>query len=84
MNEPITLDLLKKLRSDGFTTLIASARSGNDLVYVPSKEPLPGEMLDNAAVTALSNLEILGIEEVINNFSFYAQEGIEIELDEGE
>jgi|GEM_PF-1175825 len=84
MNESITLDLLRKLKADGFTTLIASARAGNDLVYVPSKEPSTNELMDDAAVTALSNLEILGIEEAINNFAFYAEEGIEIEVDEGE
>ncbi|GAA4780018.1 hypothetical protein GCM10023231_03610 [Olivibacter ginsenosidimutans] len=84
MNESITLALLKKLQAEGFTTLIASARAENDLVYVPSKEPSPGELMDNAAVTALSNLEILGIDEVIKNFAFYANEGIELEIDEGE
>jgi len=84
MNEPITVPLLKKLKENGFTTLIASARDGDDLVYIPSKEPERGELMDDASVTALSEKELLGIDEVLNNFSYYQEKGIEIEIDAGE
>ncbi|QNL52081.1 hypothetical protein H8S90_11170 [Olivibacter sp. SDN3] len=83
MNEPITLTLLEKLLADGFSTLIASAKDGNQLVFIPSKEPITGELMDDASITALSDREIIGIEEIINNFSFYSSEGLVIEIDDG-
>lgn len=84
MNEPITIPLLKKLKEEGFTTLIASARDGQDLVYIPSKEPERDELRDDASITALSEKELLGIDEVLNDFSYYQNKGIEIEIDNGE
>lgn len=83
MNEPITPTLLKKLQADGFSTLIASARDGNQLVFIPSKEAISGELMDDAAITALSDREIISIEEIADNFSFYSNEGLVIEIDEG-
>lgn len=83
MHEHITIPLLKKLLAEEFTTLIASAQEGRDLVYIPSKEPVKGHLMDNASITALSDLELLSIEDVVNNFSFYQEKGIEIEIDEG-
>mgnify|MGYP003576572648 FL=1 len=83
MHEHITISLLKKLLAEGFTTLIASAQEGNDLVYIPSKEPAKGHLMDDASVTALSDQELLAIDDVVNNFSFYQEKGIEIEIDEG-
>jgi hypothetical protein len=83
MNERITLALLEKLQEAGFTTLIASAQEGQDVVYVPSKEPARGHLMDDASVTALSDQELLAIDDVVNNFSFYQEKGIEIEIDEG-
>lgn len=84
MNEHITLPLLKELQKNGFTTLIASAQAGNDLAFIPSKEPANNELIDDASIHALSMQEVLGIQEVIDNFSFYADKGIEIEVDNGE
>lgn len=84
MHEHITVPLLKKLQAAGFTTLIASAQENQDLVYIPSKEPSVDDLMDDASITALSDKELLSIEEVVNNFSFYEEKGIEIEIDEGE
>ncbi|HWV74883.1 MAG TPA: hypothetical protein VN040_24355 [Pseudosphingobacterium sp.] len=83
MHEHITIPLLKKLLAEGFTTLIASAQEDNDLVYIPSKEPAKGHLMDDASITALSDQELLAIDDVVNNFSFYQEKGIEIEIDEG-
>ncbi|MEH6307409.1 hypothetical protein RYH73_17300 [Olivibacter sp. CPCC 100613] len=84
MNEPITIALLEKLKESGFMTLIASAQDGSDLVYIPSKEPENSDLMDDASITALSEKELLGVDEVLNNFSYYQAKGIEIEIDEGE
>ncbi|WP_134091949.1 hypothetical protein [Olivibacter sp. XZL3] len=84
MNEPITIPLLKRLKEEGFTTLIASSKDGQDLVYTPSKEPARDDVMDDASVTALSEKELLGIDEVLSDFSYYQEKGIEIEVDEGE
>lgn len=81
MKKKLTTELLRDLKNEGFTALIAAGQfANNDILYIPSKEP-HDLIIESANCTPLEEDDILFLtDEEINSIPEDYLEGKQVEI----